>query len=173
MANVGWKAWSILLVVAWLVTTVHANGDYPPQTIAKAQRCPVCGMYPANYPKWHAQIVFKNGDQAAFDSAAEMFRYINDISKYDKRHSSDDIGNIYVQNYSDGGWLLGKDAYFVIGSKVKGPMGNDLPAFANEAAAVAFIEKSGGKVMRFEQIDIAVISSLRNPMLNGEGSHNH
>jgi copper chaperone NosL len=158
----------IIALFAWsfIATTLQAAETYAPQPIAKSERCPVCGMFPANYPKWHAQIVFKDGEHTSFDSAAEMFRFLNNMVKFDKKHVAQDIGKIYVPAYDKGGWLDAKQAIFVAGSKAKGPMGNDFPAFSNKEDATRFIQMSGGKMLGFEQVTPTVINAV-----TGEHSH--
>lgn len=155
-----------LFALSFIATAVQAAEAYAPQPIAKSERCPVCGMYPANYPKWHAQIVFKDGEHSSFDSAADMFRFLNNMAKYDKKHVAADIGKHFVPAYDKGGWLEAKQAFFVAGSKVKGPMGNDFLAFSSKDDATHFIQQSGGEMLSFEQALSAVIS-------NGTEGHSH
>lgn len=154
-----------LCALSFVTTAAHAAETYTPQPIAKSERCPVCGMYPANYPKWHAQIVFKDGGHASFDSAADMFRFLHNMAKYDKKHVAADIGKIFVPAYDKGRWLDARQAFFVAGSKAQGPMGNDFPAFASKDDATRFSQKSGGKPLSFEQVTPAVVS--------GDNGHSH
>lgn len=147
----------VLLALSFSPTAAQAGEDYAPQPIAKSERCPVCGMYPAQFPKWHAQIVFKDGEHSSFDSAAEMFRFLDDMAKYDKKHAAPDIGKIFVPAYDNGAWLDARVAFFVAGSTAKGPMGNDFPAFASKEEAMRFTQKSGGKILSFDQVTPAVL----------------
>lgn len=155
-----------LAALILLATSVSAVEAYAPQAIAAAERCPVCGMYPANYPQWHAQIVFKDGGHSSFDSPADMFRFLLDMAKYDKRHTSAEIGKTYVTEHQTGGWLDARAAFFVAGSKAQGPMGPDLPAFASKEKAAEFAKSAGGEVFGFEQVTLDVV--------NGRlGGHSH
>lgn len=132
-----------------------------PPPIAPEARCPVCGMYPARYPKWAAQVVFSDGAQTAFDSPAELFRFLQNLSRYDTRHSAKDIAQTYVSDYAKGGWLAAGAAHFVLGSRARGPMhGPDLPAFASAEEATAFAAKNGGKLIPFAEVTPAVIAGL-------------
>lgn len=141
--------WSVFL----LSIPAHAADNFAPQPIAKDERCPVCGMYPANYPKWHSQIVFKDGGHASFDSATDMLSYLKAMAKYDKRHAAADIAKIYVPDHAKGGWLDARQSFFVKGSIEKGPMMDEaLPAFDTKEKAEAFARKAGGKVLRLEAI---------------------
>lgn len=141
--------------------SVGAAEAYAPREISKQERCPVCGMQPANYPKWHAQILFKDKAFSAFDSPADLFRFLHDMAKYDKKHSTADIGAIYVTDYARGAWLEARQAFFVQGAKVRGPMGPDLPAFGSKEGAEAFVRQAGGRVLGFDQVTPQVIENLR------------
>ena len=46
-----------------------------PQAVPAEARCPVCGMYPARYPKWAAQLRYSDGERRYFDSPVEMLQY--------------------------------------------------------------------------------------------------
>lgn len=155
-----------LFALSFINGAALAAENYAARPIAKTERCPVCGMYPAQFPQWHAQIVFKDGAYTSFDSAAEMFRFLDDMSKYDKKHVASDIAKIFVPAYDKGSWLDAKRAFFVAGSKIQGPMGSDLPAFSSKDEAVRFSQKSGGKALSFEQITPAAITEA-------EHSHSH
>ncbi len=152
-----------LLVMTLIGMPVLAADEYAPKPISQTERCPVCGMYPANYPKWHSQIVFKDGEHSSFDSPMDMFRFLNDMQKFDKRHGSADIGKIYVLDYEKRTWLEARRAFFVSGSSADGPMGADLPAFASKEHAIRFTKKSGGQVLSFEQITPMVINGMHMP----------
>lgn len=160
-------------VIAPAAPIVHAADDLAPQHVADNARCPVCGMYPARYPKWMAQIVFKDSSAASFDSPFELFRFLNAMAKYDKKHRADDVGAIYVTNYGGKGWLDARKAYFVIGSKALGPMNDpNAPAFATAAAAAAFAREQGGKVLAFDDVTPELIDAPADAP-HDHGTHHH
>lgn len=155
------KLVAIILTIASLASgpaSAQTVENIAAKPIAESERCPVCGMYPAKYSKWHAQIVFKNGEHTSFDSAAEMFRFLNNMKKYDNKHIAADIAKIFVPAYNTGDWLDAKQAFYIAGSKAKGPMGNDFPAFAKQEDANRFIQKFGGNVLGFEQVTPALLN---------------
>ena len=156
--NKHFKTIATIFALMLYTTSVLAAEAYEPKPMAKSERCPVCGMYPASYPKWHSQIVFKDGEHSSFDSQMDMFRFVQNMAKYDKRHSSEQIGKIYVRDFDKGGWLDAKQAFFVSGSKAEGPMGPDLPAFASKEQASGFAKKSGGEVHTFQQVTPEVVN---------------
>jgi len=160
-------AWTTALLTLALAPQALAQGKFAPRRIDKDQRCPVCHMYPIHYPKWRAEIIFKDNRMTAFDSPADLFRFYHHLRKYDQRHTVADIGAVYVTDYQRGGWVNAKQASFVLGSKVYGPMGSDLPAFAHKAEARRFAAKSGGKVLTFGEVTPMVLQGLHVHMPGG------
>ncbi len=150
---------------------VLAQEAASPQSVARETRCPVCGMYPARYPKWMAQIAFTDRTTQAFDSPAELFRFLEDMAKYDKKHTRSDVAAIFLSDYARGGWIEGKRAFFVAGSSARGPMNNpDLPAFGSLDAAEQFARSNGGKVLGFGQV---APEALKEPENSGHDHAHH
>lgn len=135
-------------MAAW--GAIAAAGDLPPAA-SKAQRCPVCNMIPANYPKWRTQITFKDRAVAAFDSPADMFRFLGNMAKYDSKHTSADIAEIQATDFIKKSRIDARQAAYVSGSSARGPMGPDLPAFGNKADADFFVRTAGGRILNFDQ----------------------
>ncbi len=48
-------------------------------------------------------------------------------------------------------------AYYVIGTRLKGSMGVVLASFSEEAAARKLASEQGGRVLRFEDIDLTLL----------------
>lgn len=142
-------------------SSVGVAADPPPRAIGPGQRCAVCRMYPARYPKWMAQILFSDGAMAAFESPAELFRFLQDMPRYDKDHSVADVAAVYVTDYENGGWMAARSALFVAGSRIRGPMGADLPAFRSRAQARAFAVREGGRILNFGEITPDTLAGLR------------
>jgi copper chaperone NosL len=136
---------------------------YDARPIPVAARCPVCGMYPARFPNWAAQIIFLDGTAHFFDSPVDLFMFIDQADRFDALHTAADAAALYVADYRSGAWLDARSAAFVIGSAVRGPMrGPDLPAFADEVTARIFAGEHGGRVLRFDAIDRRTVATLRN-----------
>ena len=130
--------------------TIAAASDYLP-ALSKEQHCPVCNMIPANYPKWRTQITFRDGTVTAFDSPADMFRFLGNMAKFDSKHTATDIAEIHATDRIKKSWIDARRASYVSGSSVRGPMGPDLPAFENKADAEFFARTAGGRVLNFSQ----------------------
>jgi copper chaperone NosL len=136
---------------------IHAARPIPPQA-----RCPVCGMYPARYPRWAAQLVFEDGATHFFDSPVDLFIFGEDAGRFDPERAEDVVAARYVTDFDNGQWIAADEAYFVLGSSVRGPMrGTDLPAFSSRDAATAFATANGGEVAGFADITPERIARLR------------
>lgn len=130
--------------------------------VPKDARCPVCGMYPARYPRWAAQLVFEDGAAHFFDSPADLFHFMREPGRYDPERATDTVAASYLTDFISGDWIEAKDAVLVIGSTITGPMrGADLPAFASAAAAETFIAERGGKLLRFDEVSEDVVAALQ------------
>jgi len=119
-----------------------------PREVPAQARCPVCGMYPARHRHWAAQVIFQDGDVQFLDSPLSLFQYLQQVSRYTPGRSASQIAAIYVSDQDSGQWLEADQAVFVHGSTLMGPMrSGNLPAFASEAQAQAFINQRGGSIM--------------------------
>lgn len=136
-----------------------------PKPIPADARCPVCGMYPARFPRWAAQTVFKDGASHYFDSPIDLFVFLNRADRYNKRYALEDIAVSYVTDFATGQWIEAGNAFFVHGSTAFGPMRDaDLPAFSARQSADAFARSRGGKVLTLTQVTPELIQSLNRNM---------
>jgi nitrous oxide reductase accessory protein NosL len=132
-----------------------------PQKLQKRDRCPVCGMFVKKYPKWVAQIIFKDGSYAVFDGAKDLFKYYFDVTYFDPQRSFDDIDEIYVTDYYSLELIEAKTAFYVIGSDVYGPMGHELIPHKDRASAEEFLtDHKGTRILTFEEVTTDVIKGL-------------
>jgi nitrous oxide reductase accessory protein NosL len=138
-----------------------AGAMVQPQTITKNDTCAKCNMYPANYPQWQSQIVFKDDTMASFDGCKCMFNFMNAMEAFDQKHTADDVAAVYVKDFKSGKWLNGTEAYYVVGSRKMGPMGKQLIPFAKHEDAMKFHEEQGGSVMQYSQITPPILKALR------------
>lgn len=140
-----------------------------PRAVPADARCPVCGMYPARSPNWAAQVIFSNGDAQFFDSPLSLFRYLQDLGRYTRGHSADEIVARYVTDADSGRWISADSALYVHGSSVMGPMRTtNLPAFAEATAAQRFAGTHGGVALRAADISHDLLARL-----GGETAHRH
>ncbi len=121
-------------------------------------KCPVCGMFVAKYPKWAALIEVKS-KKHYFDGVKDMMKfYIFDV---DFPYNRSKITHIEVTDFYTLQAIDAKQAFYVIGSDVYGPMGNELiPFLSNEAAQNFMTDHRGEKIIRFEEITPKLVMGL-------------
>jgi copper chaperone NosL len=116
-------------------------------------KCPVCGMFVSKFPKWVAQIQLKDGHTHYFDGVRDMMKFYFNPSKYEHTHTKDDISQINATDYYTLELIDAKKAYYVIGSNIYGPMGEELIPFKNKNEAQKFmIDHFGKSLVSFEEI---------------------
>ncbi len=124
-------------------------------------RCPVCGMFVIGYPNWLSQIVFDDGSHAFFDGAKDMFKYYLNIKMYNPSKNQSDVKAIYVTDYYTLEAIDARNAYFVIGSDVYGPMGKELIPFKKESDANVFLKDHRAKrILKFSEVNHDIIKEL-------------
>ena len=134
-----------LLLYLWEVKRKKSTQKhYPKLVVTKQDKCPICGMFLYKYPRWVARIVYAD-KKLSFDGVKDMMKY------YFKHHKA--IQEILVQDYYTQQTINAKKAYFVIGSNVYGPMGNELIAFKDKASAKRFaLDHRAKKIVAFDAI---------------------
>ncbi len=130
-----------------------------PMEIPGNVSCGKCGMYPAQYPRWHSQIIFKDGTMTPFDGCKCMFNFLYGMEKFDKTHSRADVAVAWVKDFNSGAWINAAEAHYVVGSRM-GPMGKELIPFADQAAAKKFHQEQGGAMMTYADINPDVMKTL-------------
>lgn len=120
--------------------------------VNKDEKCPICGMFVYKYPKWAAQIFY--GDKHfSFDG-------VKDMMKYYFLHK-EGISKMLVSDYYSQKAISAKEAYYVVGSDVYGPMGDELIPFAKESEAKTFyMDHKGSKILKFDEITEMDIKKL-------------
>ncbi len=117
--------------------------------------CTVCGMYPAKYPQHHAQIWAMNGNTLHFCSTKCMVNFNAEPSKYMKEPAKTKM--VWVALYSDGMYESAFGAYYVVGSKIEGPMGREAIPFKLKKNADEFVKENGGKIVSFSELTPALV----------------
>jgi copper chaperone NosL len=144
------KFWVILFLIVLFGMT--ACGSLQPIKIEPHKACPLCGMYPARYPQFNCQIVFKDGSYEAFDSAVGLlvYRFFPDNTGI----KLNPIAQIYFKDYLKERWLEAGKTFFVIGSEIMGPMGVEfLPVDSEQAAKELKKQEQGQDNTSFKKIN--------------------
>jgi len=123
-----------------------------PIEVEAHRECPLCGMYPARYPQFNCQIVFKNGSYEAFDSAAGLLIYL--LFPDNTGIKLQPVANIYFKDYLKEHWLEAGKTFFVTGSEIMGPMGIEfLPVDSMQAAEEIKTQEKGQNIIHFKEIN--------------------
>ncbi len=121
-------------------------------------KCPVCGMFVAKYPKW-AALITENAHTHYFDGVKDMMKfYIFDVDfPYDRSK----VSHIEVTDFYTLKAIDAKKAFYVVGSDVFGPMGNELIPFLTKDAAQNFMrDHSGDQIIMFNEITPKLVMGL-------------
>ncbi len=133
----------ISIVVLLIALFTMTNGAFSqPLDIEAHKKCPICSMYPARYPKFNCQIVFKDGSYEAFDSAIGLLVYLHFSDKTGQELKP--VAGIYFKDYLKEGWLESDNVFFVTGSEIRGPMGIQFLPVEGRAAAEELKENANG-----------------------------
>jgi len=143
-----------LALYLWDVKRVKHNvKKYPSLEVTHKEKCPVCGMFLYKYPRWVSMIEYKNGKKFYFDGLKDMFKY------YFEHPQS--IEGMFTRDYYTQETIPVRDAYFVIGSDVYGPMGNELIAFKTQKSAKHFLfDHRAKKIVSFSEVDKNMVYKL-------------
>ncbi len=116
-------------------------------------KCPVCGMFVSKYPKWVATIIVKDKHQHYFDGVKDMMKFYFNPTKFAHNHTTNDFENIKVTDYYTLNSMDAKKAFYVIGSNIYGPMGEELIPFKTKEKAQKFLnDHFGKKILKFNEI---------------------
>ena len=113
--------------------------------VSKDEKCPICGMFVYKYPRWATQIFYGEDKHYSFDGVKDMMKYY-----FDNREG---ITKMLVLDYYSQKAIDATKAYYVIGSDIYGPMGNELIAFKSESSAKTFyMDHRATKIVNFKDV---------------------
>jgi len=127
-------------------------------TVPRGAKCPVCGMFVDKYPKWAASMVI-DGKAYYFDGVKDMMKYyIFDADfPYDRKR----IERMVVTDFYTLEAVPARECFYVRGSKLFGPMGNELVPFKSREEAESFLhDHQGQEIVRFGQITAEMVMAL-------------
>lgn len=115
--------------------------------------CPVCGMFVARYPEWITTVQFKDGHADHFDGPKDYFKYLFDMKKYALGRTREQISGMGVTEYYGLKLVDARQALYVAGSDVLGPMGHELVPLMTAADARDFMKDHAGKaLLTFDEV---------------------
>jgi nitrous oxide reductase accessory protein NosL len=114
------------------------------------------------YPKWLCEAELKNGKKVQFVSVKSLMQTYQH-QDYFLKHGllSAPIKAIFVQDYMSGKRVDATKAFYLFGSRITGPHGDDLIPFETRQNAELFMMKNGGtKILPYAKISKGLIRYL-------------
>lgn len=162
--GLGWllaMAAALLLAGCSDETKQEINTD--PVTFQAGDECHVCGMLITEWPGAKGQSINRqNGETHKFCSTVDMFSWL--LQPENKTLQA----KIYVHDMAKTHWdhpedehlMDAREAWYVIGSGLIGAMGPSLVSYSDRAVAEQLAAQSGGRVLTFDEIDLAVLQEI-------------
>ncbi len=136
----------------------HTHAVRGPQELRSDTICDLDGMTLAEYPGPKAQILYANEEHPRFYcDTVEMFAQLF------RPEQARTVLAVWVQDMERcdwdrpvGHWTDARTAYYVRGSRRRGPMGPTLASFASRDGARRFTLQWGGQVLAFREVTPAM-----------------
>lgn len=160
----------LILFVAACSEEVKQEINTDAVTFNAGDECHVCGMLIIDWPGAKGQSINKqSGETLKFCSTVDLFSW------WLQPENKTVQAQIYVHDMAKTHWdhpedehlVDARSAWYVIGSDLMGAMGPTLVSFANETTAQNLAQESGGRVLRFADIDLSVLQEI------GKAGHKH
>jgi len=172
----------LLILASTLLLSACNNEDKTAEAVNQAvaiesgDECHVCGMIITRFPGPKGES-FSRYDKKVrkYCSTRDLFAFVLEPE------NSASVSDIYVHDMAVTPWdhpddktlIDAKKAYYVINHSLKGAMGATLASFKQQADAEAFAKKYQGSVIRFEQVDMPLLQSLKVAGGTGETMKHH
>ncbi|WP_456450569.1 nitrous oxide reductase accessory protein NosL [Hydrogenimonas sp.] len=141
---------ALVVMVPFLVASETGWGDKP-NKLDPTYQMPV-----DKFPKFEADIVLKNGKKIRFCCPKSMLHFYFKPHHYPEYNvqNRDQIARLTVRDYLDGKEIDAKKAWYVFGSRLVGPHGDDLIPLASKTRAELFVKRYGGtRIMDFATVE--------------------
>ena len=153
----------LLVFVTACSEEVKQEVNTDPVTFNAGDECHVCGMLVMEWPGAKGQSINKqSGETFKFCSTADLFSWW--LQPENKTVQAQiyvhDMAQAHENNPNDEYLVDAREAWYIIGSDQMGAMGPTLVSFAEEAPAQELATKSGGRVLRFDDIDLLVLQEV-------------
>ena len=119
--------------------------------------CVVCNMKVAKYLEHDCQILRKDNSSVHFCSSQCLIKYNADPGRYVKKPLPSKM--TWAKVYPNRGYESAIGLYYVVGSKIMGPMGREAIPFRSKKAAEALVAKQGGKIVRFNELTPQMVAN--------------
>ena len=158
------NVWNVVLALVLAITLGcgQQSSAAPVDQVPSDQRCPVCGMFVAKYENWITQARdLKANKTLFFDGVKDLLAFWFEPQVYGG-NSQADLIEIWVKDYYTLKWVAAREAVYVIGSDVYGPMGHEFIPFVDLKAADSFRQDhKGTAIVTFNEITPAMVATMR------------
>ncbi len=108
------------------------------------------------HPRFEAEMTLKNGKTLRFCCVKSMMNFFYRPEKYPGYGVSpkgEEIDKLYVRDFLDGTKLPAEKAWYVFGSRLVGPHGDDLIPLSSKTRAELFVQRYGGtRIMNYDEL---------------------
>ena len=129
--------------------------DYTPETVCLVRKYKVY-----KNPKWVGKIELQNGKKIFFSSPKSLIEFYQRPGKWHEVgvKSENDFKDIIVTDYVTMKPINAKEAFYIYGSRVTSPAGDDLVVLESREEAEKFAKEYNGKrVFKFNEVSSALI----------------
>ena len=131
-----------------------------PIEVTKENRCLIRQIKVYENPAWIAKAQTAQKKDVYSSSPKSMFEFYFQPDRWIElgAPTPDDVTSVTITDFKTLEATNARTAFFVYGSNVTGPAGDDLVAFAERKDAEAFMKKHNGKrILRFSEIKNSLI----------------
>jgi copper chaperone NosL len=130
-----------------------------------AEECHLCGMFVSRFAGPKGQSYLRRQQTPShFCSTRDLFAYLlqPDVAPNIAKVFVHDMGKTDWHNpaHTQTVYIDATTAYYVIGHSQKGAMGHTIGSFADKQTAQNFIQKFGGRVLRYQDITLDMLNQL-------------
>lgn len=125
-------------------------------------RCPVCGMYVIRHRKHLAGLQFKDGKTVFFCSTKCFFHAYHHWKDYFPGRKKGQIAHMWVTEYYRVKPIPAKEAFYLVGCDLIGPMGYMIvPVQDLKAAQVLKKDHHCSRILSFEEVTPEIVEATR------------
>ncbi len=135
---------------------------HDPVAIEAGEECHLCGMVISKFSGPKGEVYDRNGKVQKFCSTRDLFSW------YLQPENQISTQEIFVHDMVQTPWdkpddhhlVPAREAWYVMGSDMKGAMGPTLASFKKQVDAKAFMATHGGKLLQFKEVTMDMMTAM-------------
>lgn len=150
----------LILAITLIIIKNYKSEKLTPLNLNNAHVCANDSMIIIDYKGPKAQIIWKDKSRSYYCEVREAFYESTNITtqKNILYFFVQDFSNVEWESYTDR-WMLAEKAYYIIDSKMDGAMGLTYVPFSDINSAQTFLNKYGGKLLHYTEINLNVLKN--------------